>query len=284
MKANYTKSSFEGVEMQSGEFATGRVSGAAECNMSESSFWRKLQNLQKWGNIVLKSNSRFTIVSLCNWRTYNAPDESVTKPGGQQKVLLHNSNHISKVRKIEQQNNSTTPLLEQTYNGEELESGQRADSGRTAGGQRADTEKEGKKERREERKKHTGAGKPPSGFVIPTIEEVSQYCLERQNGINPEAFIDFYTSKGWMVGKNKMQCWQAAIRTWEQKNDSTPSANGTPKKYHINSAAWENIHWNPATGECPPEPPGWIPPPPDPKLVAYRKMRAERDASRANQN
>lgn len=52
---------------------------------------------------------------------------------------------------------------------------------------------------------------------IPTIDEVYAYCKERKNGINPEAFYDFYESKGWMVGKNKMQDWKACVRTWEKR-------------------------------------------------------------------
>lgn len=55
------------------------------------------------------------------------------------------------------------------------------------------------------------------GMIPPTLEEVNTYCLERNNGIDAQAFIDFYESKGWMVGKNKMQDWKAAVRTWERK-------------------------------------------------------------------
>ena len=53
-------------------------------------------------------------------------------------------------------------------------------------------------------------------FVKPTVEEISQYCEERVNGIDAEEFYDFYESKGWMVGKNKMKDWKACIRTWEK--------------------------------------------------------------------
>ena len=53
-------------------------------------------------------------------------------------------------------------------------------------------------------------------FTPPTVEEVRAYCEERMNGIDPEEFCDFYESKGWMVGKNKMKSWQAAVRTWER--------------------------------------------------------------------
>jgi hypothetical protein len=55
-------------------------------------------------------------------------------------------------------------------------------------------------------------------FSIPTIEQVSEYCRERNNEIDPERFVDFYTSKNWMIGKNKMKDWKAAIRTWEKNS------------------------------------------------------------------
>ena len=54
-----------------------------------------------------------------------------------------------------------------------------------------------------------------NGFKEPTLEEVKKYCEERQNNVNPQKFIDFYKSKGWMVGKNKMKDWKACVRTWE---------------------------------------------------------------------
>ena len=60
-------------------------------------------------------------------------------------------------------------------------------------------------------------GKPQRVFVPPTLEEVSVYCKERNNGIDAQAFIDFYSSKGWMIGKNKMKDWKAAVRTWERR-------------------------------------------------------------------
>jgi hypothetical protein len=55
-------------------------------------------------------------------------------------------------------------------------------------------------------------------FKKPTLEEVKEYCEERNNGIDAETFINFYESKGWMVGKNKMKDWKACIRTWEKKS------------------------------------------------------------------
>lgn len=59
--------------------------------------------------------------------------------------------------------------------------------------------------------------KESRNFVPPTLSEVKAYCQERNNGINPQAFIDFYESKGWMIGKNKVKDWKACVRTWENR-------------------------------------------------------------------
>lgn len=65
-------------------------------------------------------------------------------------------------------------------------------------------------------------------FTPPTVEEVKAYCLERNNGIDAEAFISFYESKGWMIGKNKMKDWKAAVRTWERSR-KTDAKQDKPK-------------------------------------------------------
>ena len=59
-------------------------------------------------------------------------------------------------------------------------------------------------------------GESRSRFVKPTVAEVQAYCNERRNGIDASHFCDYYESKGWMVGKNRMKNWQAAVRSWEQ--------------------------------------------------------------------
>lgn len=55
-------------------------------------------------------------------------------------------------------------------------------------------------------------------FKPPTIQEVRDYCEQRGNSIDAEYFVDFYTSKNWMVGKNKMKDWKACVRTWERNS------------------------------------------------------------------
>ena len=69
--------------------------------------------------------------------------------------------------------------------------------------------------------------KTASRFLPPTLEEVAAYCLERNNSVSPERFIDYYTANGWKVGKNKMKDWKAAVRSWEKNgyNDNKPNQN-----------------------------------------------------------
>lgn len=58
-------------------------------------------------------------------------------------------------------------------------------------------------------------------FVKPSVQEVSDYCRERNNNVDARAFVDFYESKGWLIGKEKMKDWKAAVRTWERRQSGT---------------------------------------------------------------
>ncbi len=62
-------------------------------------------------------------------------------------------------------------------------------------------------------------------FVPPTLEEVQEYCWERQNNVDPQKFIDHYSSNGWKVGRNPMKDWKAAVRTWERSAYDKPKIN-----------------------------------------------------------
>lgn len=68
--------------------------------------------------------------------------------------------------------------------------------------------------------------KTSSRFTPPTLEEVKSYCIERNNNVEPNRFVDFYSCKGWMVGKNKMKDWKAAIRTWEKRDSGVRTKDG----------------------------------------------------------
>ena len=61
-------------------------------------------------------------------------------------------------------------------------------------------------------------------FSPPTEEEVAAYCRERNNGIDAQTFVDFYTARGWVVGKSPMKDWRAAVRTWESRRKAETAA------------------------------------------------------------
>lgn len=70
---------------------------------------------------------------------------------------------------------------------------------------------------------------PHPRFVPPTLDEVRAYCLERENQIDPTAFVDYYQARGWKLnGGQAMKDWRAAVRTWEKRE--RPSGWGKPTK------------------------------------------------------
>ena len=79
-----------------------------------------------------------------------------------------------------------------------------------------------KKENEKENKKEIENGSMEKDtskrFTPPSLEEVCSYCRERNNNINPESFIDYYSSNGWKVGSSTMKDWKAAVRTWEHRD------------------------------------------------------------------
>lgn len=70
-------------------------------------------------------------------------------------------------------------------------------------------------------------------FTPPDVDMVRDYCIERNNSVDHQAFIDFYSSKGWMVGKNKMKDWKASVRTWERSRTCQTRPGATAKHDRI---------------------------------------------------
>ena len=82
-----------------------------------------------------------------------------------------------------------------------------------------------------------GEDKPPmrtpvKRFIVPTLEQVAEYCKERNSSVNPESFISYYSANGWKVGKNPMKDWKAAVRNWENNgyDNNKQSAPANPNK------------------------------------------------------
>lgn len=83
--------------------------------------------------------------------------------------------------------------------------------------------------------------KPHKRFTPPTLEEVSAYISEQGYNIDPERFMDYYTSNGWKVGKNPMKDWKATIRTWVRNNYSTQRQTKPSDVKYVNPFDDENL-------------------------------------------
>lgn len=68
----------------------------------------------------------------------------------------------------------------------------------------------------EENRKDISRGR----FTPPTLAQVTDYCQERSNSVDPQKFIDHYEANGWMRGKNKVKDWKACVRTWERNTEA----------------------------------------------------------------
>jgi hypothetical protein len=82
------------------------------------------------------------------------------------------------------------------------------------------------------KKKDTSVSKEKVHFVPPTLENVIGYCREKgYKNFDAQRFVDFYECKGWMVGKNKMKDWKAAVRNWA-RGENAPVKNQVQTKFH----------------------------------------------------
>lgn len=70
--------------------------------------------------------------------------------------------------------------------------------------------------------KNTYSVKARTRFTPPTLDEVKAYCSERNNTVDAQRFIDYYTANGWKVGRNAMKDWRASVRTWERDDKPAP--------------------------------------------------------------
>lgn len=144
-----------------------------------------LDIFRKFGMIEIEENE---VICISNWEKHQNID-------GLEKIRMQTNERVKKVREKKKQ------LLLSDCNA--------TCNVTVTHGNATDIELELEKENKENKKSNR--------FTPPTIEEVSKYCLERNNGINPQKFIDYNQSKGWVVGKTTMKDWKAAIRTWESK-------------------------------------------------------------------
>ncbi len=175
-------SSFSAIDLVKGEALMGDY---RSYGLTEQKYRTAKKNLEKWKFITTKATSRGTIIKIINSRVFDINQEEDNDQ--------HNEQPTNSQRTVNEQ--VTTNKNDKNVNNE-------------------------KNEKNKEKSLVDKVRPPPpkKSFSIPSLEEITEYCQERNNAILPEKFFDYYQSNGWKVGKNPMKDWKAAIRTWERSS------------------------------------------------------------------
>lgn len=137
------------------------------------------------------------VVTIPNWKKH----QSMMDRNEYQKLYMR---EYRERKKLESQTSVTNDVNNKLITSEEM---------------LGDKNKEERNKNKEKESKHTR-------FIPPTYEEVSAYCKERNNGIDPHRFVDWYQARNWKDIKD----WKACVRTWEQRNKK-PVANETDDEF-----------------------------------------------------
>lgn len=164
----------------------------------------KEENVQITIQYLLKSG----LLEMCSDEEYYLPD---TKDSTGCETAAANRMRKCRAKKDKLERNNVTPMLQSGYGEIEKE---------------LEIEKEIKIEKEIDSSASTTTKR--KRFEKPTLSEIKEYCIERNNNVDAQHFYDYYESNGWKVGKNSMKNWQAAVRTWE-KNSYTNTTKQTKK-------------------------------------------------------
>lgn len=143
----------------------------------------------------------------------------------------------AKKKKAEPKQCSSTPQadLKQTLRSA------KADLKHTSSTPQANRKEEEKKKNIHSSDEEGGAGgQNGKRFTPPCVSDVREYIQEKGYNLSADAFIDHYTSNGWMVGRNKMKDWKAAVRNWNSRQDEYARPNTNTNKNNNNNA---NDEW-----------------------------------------
>jgi len=186
LKANHEARKWRGKTIDAGQFLTGRQTAAIETGLPGSTWVGVMRRLEQYGYIRQQSDSRGTLVTVCNYASY----QSENSEGRQQTVNEPSAGRQPAVNKP-----STNRQRTVTNKNQELRT--KNQEQRTTGGP---------------------AANPRARFVPPSVEEVQDYCESRGNGIDAQQFIDFYEARGWKLSRGvTMKDWRSAVRTWERR-------------------------------------------------------------------
>jgi predicted transcriptional regulator len=221
LKANHEPNKWQGIELSRGQFITGREKIKSETGIPESTIRTCIERLKKSDVITVKTTNKYSIITVCNYDSYQQVKIENDQQNDQQKDQQKDQQNANKTPTKRQQN--TTTNNDNNYNNKNKESvfvePTKKITPQTVDEEINYTEVEATKKETEQGK--GGGGKK---FVRPTIDEVESYIKEKGYSIDAERFVSYYESNGWKVGKNPMKDWKMAVVTWS-KNDNQRTNN-----------------------------------------------------------
>lgn len=194
LMANYTDGRFEGKEIKRGQFVTSLPSLSKQTKLSIQQVRTALDHLKSTGEITDRIFPKYRVITVVKYNDYQ--DD--------------NRQNNSQSTGNQQASNSQSTGNQQQYNNNNKET---KEKGNNIISLKRDREK----------------------FIPPTADDVERYCEEKGiYGFDAQNFVDYYTARGWMIGKNKVKDWKACVRTWlhnEEKRTREKEQEYSPLPY-----------------------------------------------------
>lgn len=194
--ANYSEKEWKEETISRGELVTSYSSINEVTGLSKHVTERCLKKLENTGDIIRKSTNKYTKITVVNYEEYVhfTVDEQETD-----EKQTGNSGKENQKRKRNKKETEENP--------------------------------EGTTKKKNIKRNNTNNNIEKKVFIPPSLEQIAKYCLEINSEIDPESFYDFYSSNGWKIGKNEMEDWKAAVRTWDRREKKDKKVSGLPNRY-----------------------------------------------------
>ncbi len=206
LMANHSDQRWRGQIVKRGEFVTSIATLSVQTGLSAQQVRSALKKLQKTGDIIVKSTNKNTLIMVVKYDFYQTNQQAEQQTNNMQDNKQSNK-QMSNQETNEQQSSNNQITTNNNDNNDNN-----------------DNKRVGTKANR---------------FLKPSLEDVANYCSERGNDIDPQRFIDYYESNGWMVGRSKMKDWKAAVRNWESRS-KPHKANKLPDWYEYEQTGVQN--------------------------------------------
>lgn len=192
LRANYSDNEWRGIKIKRGSFLTSRENLAISTGLTIQQIRTAIKKLKSTNELTIKTTNQYSIITVNNYDLYQQVTNELTNELTNEQPTNNQRVTTNNKEIINNNNNNNNNELINNYC------------------------------YRDKNKN--------KNFIIPLIEEIQNYCIERKNNISAEQFYDYYSSKGWMIGRNKMKDWKAAVRTWERNQKKENSNENKEKK------------------------------------------------------